>query len=810
VPEKLWPRVSKALLHDLPRWGSQTTAVARWSGILIVVTLAITGFSVGSRDYLDHQSTAHFYQYTFDVAVSIACTGHIDALIWNPNVDAFLTNPSGLLQSCEGVNAARIMHWTEFDASTLYLHVLAALAWVFLGFSWSSLAAIAGLFAAGFTVGAYLFIRCFTSSRIVAAGLALAVLFAPPALEQIPNLRDFSKAPLILLGLGFIGRAVLSATRLRHAILLAGSAGVLVGLGRGLRPDAFLLAPVALATFVLLWSGTEGWVVRIRQTLGALLAVFAGYLIASAPVAIVNASKHVVADETAHVAILGFAAPFQDTLGFERGNYALIRDYVDQQAEALVNLHHSGVGPAPISLSDPSYGLPSSDLLMEMLMAAPHDALMRVFATANALGAYPINNLTYGPALLFLLAVGLVLLPRRVLFYCISASVIVPALSLQFHPRHAFYFVVFGAAALGLAYTVAAAATVSLLNRTTAQWPSGPQILQRIVRLGGSMATIVVVVYAADDFARRHQASALVAQYQVYRDAAWSPIETVQDDAGVKFSTLTPTPEHRVGLMALSFAFPDLESTDNSIDDLDWQAIGAAQMTPVDEGFRITANSDGGYQFKSRPIEIRELIKTDDSSEFGTLSLRIRGMTDSAGWTIGVLSHDESKWIGTAQLPSDAFDRRVTVRVPRTEAAVRLVWEAAEPRASLQVDQLVVSRPPTEQGCAPVMWSIAPQHRFRHGPELGVSVPIPAAKSVTYYFPFAQMPRWMLSSVKIDEVSSRCMTAARIVQSLPTHTLPIELIEIDGAFYPAERLSWGAILSSFARWHRPSHYQVGL
>ena len=337
-----------ALFCDLPARGRPNTTAARCSGLAIVLILTVVGFVVGAKVYLLHQRTAEFYQSRFDVAVSIACTGHVNAVARDAEVDAFLNDHSAALKSCAGVDAARSDSWNDFHASSLYLYALTALSWKLFGFNWSSLAALAGLFTAASAVGAYLFVRCFTSSRVVAFALSLAVLFAGPALEQIPNLRDFSKAPLIFLGLGLIGRAVFSAASFRRALLLAGCVGVIIGLGKGLRPDAIVLAPIALASFVLL-SRAEGWRVRTKQVLSMLLALAIGYAVAGAPAEIVNRTKVDTVDTNPHALILGFAELFQDTLGFERGNYALV------QSTSTTKLRRSSTCITRASAPHPSF-----------------------------------------------------------------------------------------------------------------------------------------------------------------------------------------------------------------------------------------------------------------------------------------------------------------------------------------------------------------------------------------------------------------------------------------------------------------------
>ena len=318
-----------------------------------------------------------------------------------------------------------------------------------------------------------------------------------------------------------------------------------------------------------------------------------------------------------------------------------------------------------------------------MLTTTPHDVLIRVFATANALGAYPLNHLVYGPLLALLLLAGFVLLPRRTLFFCIVAAVIVPILSLQFHSRHVFYAVMFGAAALGLAYTLAAMAITALIDRTRRMAESADGVT-RSALVAAATAASVVLIYGADELAIDRQQRALTALHQLYHDADWTPIEMVQSDSELRFPSLTPTAESKVGVMALSFAFPDPESNVGGISDLDWHTDGSAILTPHDHGFRLTSNDKGGYQLLSRAIRIEELSISSDPSPSATLSIRIRGSSDSSGWRIGALSHDETRWLDSVLLPRDALDLRATLifherNPPFTSSGI---WPKRERQAS--------------------------------------------------------------------------------------------------------------------------------
>lgn len=794
----------RTLFFDPPYGRGATTRVARAIGVGIVLILAITGFVVGSQTYLRNQSSAEFYQPLFDVAVSIACTGHIDRVIGNQDVDAFLMDRMGSLTSCDGVDAARSANWTSFNMASLYLYLLAAVAWMWLGISWSSLSLVAGVFGAGFAVGAYWFVRSFSAGRAIALALAFAALFAPPVIDQIPNLRDFSKAPLILLGLGLIGRTLFSRPSFLATTIRVLGVGAMAGLGRGLRPDALILLPIAIAAFAFLWPNDDGWRRRFKGTLGAVIALFVGYLVASAPVTIVNASKTDTAGLGAHVFILGLAEQFYDSLGFERGNYAVLRDYVDEEVQVLVNLHATGIGAALIDQRTSDYGPPSSDLFMDLLAMTPHDAFMRIFATANRLGAYPLNNLVYGPILILLLAAGLVLLPKPTTFYCIAAAVIVPVLSLQFHPRHAFYIVVLGAAALGLAYTLVAMTSATLLNPSSGVLPNRRTAMRRVAGFGASAVAMVAAGCAFDYATREQQDRALVRLHETYRNAEWTPIELARQPVEITFPSLASSDASKVGVMAVSFALHDRpDPTTGIIGDLDWRAFGDARLVSTGEGFQITTNRLTGYQFESRSIDVSEFdVPSDDASEQRVVSLHIRGRAQT-GWMIGVLSHDDTRWIDNAPIPAGSFDRRITLRIPREEPAVHLVWVRTEPGATvLELSAFAATNASALSSCKPGPWNITPLHRYGNSRGIGTPVAIPSAESGTYYFPFAQANVWSLVSVNIDGVPTRCIDEARVASSLPAHTAPIELFETDGEFQPTHRLAWKAVLEDFARLHR--------
>src|SRR3989442_1489871 len=75
-----------------------------------------------------------------------------------------------------------------------YLMTTVAVAWMMLGISWSGLAPLLGVLYGATTVLAYAFCRLFVG-RIAAVACAAALCLSTIQLANLPNLRDYAKAP---------------------------------------------------------------------------------------------------------------------------------------------------------------------------------------------------------------------------------------------------------------------------------------------------------------------------------------------------------------------------------------------------------------------------------------------------------------------------------------------------------------------------------------------------------------------------------------------------------------------------------------
>lgn len=117
--------------------------------------------------------------------------------------------------------------------------------------------------------------------------------------------------------------------------------------------------------------------------------------------------------------------------------------------------------------------------------------------------------------------------------------------------------------------------------------------------------------------------------------------------------------------------------------DLGWLKSGAASFEPQSTGgFRFKSDdSPAGYQVMTRRIAIRELEdgrperaeptgEADPAANFegAAVIVSVRGTVTGGPFTLGMLNHDQSSWIGQITLESDAIDEELQFDAGASEA----------------------------------------------------------------------------------------------------------------------------------------------
>ena len=349
-----------------------------------------------------------------------------------------------------------------FQVRHRYLLTAVALCFALLGMAWSSLWPLYGLLYGTSAVAAYGIFR-----RVMGRGFALlcvAMLITSPLhLMKLPGLRDYSKAPFILLAILLMTVLLTRPMKLRGHLLAGAAAGLVVGLGVGFRIDVLIVIVPLLAVWMVFPAGR--WRETVRPRLAGL-GLFVFVLLLSGGAILFSLGE---GGNKSHPALLGFADRFDGRLELEMPPYDLQHTFYD--AEVMLKLqafeeHRAGEAP-PLDYETPEYERIADGYYATVLRAFPADFAIRALAavpgvveglrpgrtypvpagiTAPAL--QPLYTLRYGVErvllwrplymiILLLLAVSAVAL-RPAFGWCFLALFFTGYTAVQFSTRHSF------------------------------------------------------------------------------------------------------------------------------------------------------------------------------------------------------------------------------------------------------------------------------------------------------------------------------------------------------------------------------------
>ena len=249
--------------------------------------------------------------------------------------------------------------------------------WRIFGISHSSLQYLCALFYGFAAVALHLVFRL-GMGRMTSIVGALMVLLLPPFLGVAPLLRDFSKAPFILLFIALAGNVLKQRgsgrTLLQYSMLL----GVVVGIGYGFRQDMLICVPVLLAT--LLFAPLHGnW--RFLYRVSALALAVGIFVLTALPS--LTGVRSDSGSVSTHTLFQGLSRQTEQEMGFGDAPYDLLLHPFDTEVHAVVNAHarmRGVTGPMDFYLS-PLYGSSGRQLFFEWARAFPADLFARGLAS---------------------------------------------------------------------------------------------------------------------------------------------------------------------------------------------------------------------------------------------------------------------------------------------------------------------------------------------------------------------------------------------------------------------------------------------
>jgi hypothetical protein len=405
-----------------------------------------------------------FYQTYFEPAVMTACgrgfliapPGHQPA-----PVRAFLAERTDRF-SC-GDLPADLRLGTEglYQRPWRYLLTTVAVAWMLLGISWSGLAPLFGVLYGATTTIAFVLCRQIVG-RVAAVACAAAFCVSPLQLSNLPNLRDYAKAPFTLALVVILIALALRPWRTRHVLLLSLGYGVVLGVGYGFRTDLLVDIPPFILTLALFLPG--GPHRHIGAKLVALMLFTIGFGAAAWPIIRAVTSS---GGCQWHFALLGLTDPFNEALGVRGGSYGWGHLYRDEYMWATVSSYAGRVRPdlGYIEYCSREYDAATWDYLRRILVTFPADMVTRAYASVLHVLASPFHRLAVlssaGPAAAAVLVLSTAsVTPRLGAFALFVLLYFGGHPAIQFQPRHYFVFEIL--ALLTLAFVIEGAARLAV------------------------------------------------------------------------------------------------------------------------------------------------------------------------------------------------------------------------------------------------------------------------------------------------------------------------------------------------------------
>ncbi len=248
--------------------------------------------------------------------------------------------------------------------------------WAVFGLCWSSLTPLVGLLT-GMTGAALYGVFRLGVRRGLAIVATLWVVFSPLHLQMTPHIRDYSKAPFLILILFLLGCLLKYPMARRSFFALSAVCGIVVGIGVGFRTDLAIAAPACVVVLLFFTPGTlrETWVQRLGAT-----AIFCGVLSVTGLPIFLELFKE--AGHFFHVTSLGFLKGCDMRLGVGNPLYHLGDPFNDLYIVNVVQgFSHRVTGEMPPSTHwDVQYHEATQLFFKAFVKLFPADMVLRAYA----------------------------------------------------------------------------------------------------------------------------------------------------------------------------------------------------------------------------------------------------------------------------------------------------------------------------------------------------------------------------------------------------------------------------------------------
>lgn len=515
-----------------------------WIDLAAAVIVCVSAFWIGGR-YVRIPIVARyagFNQDSMGPSVTIACGRGFRNVDELPAVQPFL------LRTVDSFDCAQLpvrlepTPLTAFQSASRYLLTGVGWVWAATGVSWTGLWVLfAGLYA---LVGVLTFYAArILFGRWLSLALTALLVISSTQLSQLPNLRDYSKAPFFMAMLLIIMRIVMKPTRAVALVGLSVLAGVLMGIAFGIRFDMTMFMVFFIVAVLLFPEGRFRGQVRVR--LLAAAGCVAAFFIVAAPILL----SFQFGNNSWHLILLGLSAPQDSTLTIRRSYYELLPMYHDTYVVSVVSAFWTRTHGATsvLRLNSAEYSRAGAGYYATLAQTFPADLAARAIAAVTEYLGLPFSVSSQLPAgvsadssagwiysgrsfvttglgasapWLMLAAIACVAFTNiRVALFAVAGVLFFGAVSsLQFQYRHIFHLEVIPVFLVGVLIHAAGGGAIRLVRRQP--WPAWPDRLAiRATRAAVLVLGLPLVAMAALWLLRTYQQPRVVALFDQYLQA---------------------------------------------------------------------------------------------------------------------------------------------------------------------------------------------------------------------------------------------------------------------------------------------------
>jgi hypothetical protein len=570
-------------------------------------------------------------------AVSACGRGFINPAAPIPALYAFLHRKADVF-SCDRLPAdLSPAPLGQMQALYRYLMAAVALQWKWSGVSWRGLAPLFGAMFGVTLCALYGLFRLVGGSVVALIGVVPLAISAHH-LGILPQLRDYAKAPFILLLILVMAHLAMPPLRPRRSLILSCVFGLILGIGFGFRNDILINLPPFLATVLLLTPGR--WTGNLRLKIACLALASLTFIVSAWPIL----TAYRAGSNTGHVAVLGLSSSFDEPLGVTRPSYDLGPHYLDGYASVVINTHSRLRSGRFVEYLSAEYDAAAFGLLVDVARHWPADIYARSLASVSQVLAFPFSIQQFTPPVPLgvtappwltvyswqqstlrvltglgpLLACAVVIiigsssplaaivLVSFLLYYCGYPAV-------QFHVRHFFHLEFVAWLALAFVFTTAVQTTGRLVKTRRPPRLSTVQLRNASITVAATVAVTVVPLMALRAYQQRH----LVTLFEDYLNSSRTPLALSWE-----------THEGRTLVTPDGF----------------WAALDKAD--PVGVRYLVAEFSSD----RCRAADLPVLVKYDASAPDTDFSFVTRVTIDSRGPTVGLIPAYSTAWAHFARL----------------------------------------------------------------------------------------------------------------------------------------------------------------